>query len=137
MKPTVLRVLIVEDTPDRQQVLRSLARDHAWVLVHTADRAICLLDAYDFDLILLDFDLAGTKRGDSVAESLARSRNAGSKVIVHSMNAPGAHQIAAFLPDAERVPISRMTASNNVFRRIRQELAKGVDIDWATVFGKD
>ena len=53
-----LRILIVEDTPERQEVLTSLCKEHAWIMVHTAPRALKLLEAYDFDLIFLDYDLA-------------------------------------------------------------------------------
>lgn len=37
-QPVVLRILIVEDTPERQGWLTGLYREHAWVLVHTAGR---------------------------------------------------------------------------------------------------
>ena len=51
----MLRVLIVEDRAERQEVLRQLFRDHAWVLVHTAARAVRLVQAYRFDLVALDY----------------------------------------------------------------------------------
>ena len=54
-----MRILILEDTPERQEILKQLYRDHAWVLVHTAQRAIRLLEAFEFDLVSLDYDLAG------------------------------------------------------------------------------
>ena len=127
----VMRVLIVEDTPERQKVLTSLYREHAWVLVHTAARARCLLDAYEFDLVSLDYDLAGPERGDAVAAHLARSRNAEATVIVHSQNAPGAKRIAAHLPRATYMPISRMTRSNSAFLRLRTALRRGPAFDFA------
>ena len=34
----LLRILIVEDTPTRQEVLTRLCTDHAWILAHTARR---------------------------------------------------------------------------------------------------
>jgi hypothetical protein len=64
-QPTLLRILIVEDTPERQEWLTGLYRDHAWVLVHTAVRAVRLVNAYDFDLISLDYNLAGPANGDT------------------------------------------------------------------------
>jgi DNA-binding response OmpR family regulator len=69
----VLRVLIVEDTVERQGWLQSLYREHAWVLVHTAARAVRLLHAYDFDLISLDFNLAGPDNGEAVARASTAS----------------------------------------------------------------
>ena len=127
-------MLIVEDTPQRQEILSNLFRDHAWILVHTVQRALRLLEHYDFDLILLDYDLAGEGKGDRVARGIVNSRNAEAKVIIHSMNAIGAQKTMNILPDAEFVPISKMTKSNAVFKRLRQEFAKGVDIDWSYVF---
>ena len=137
MVKKILRILIVEDTPERQEILRSLFKDHAWVLVNTAKRAIRLLSVYDFDLIFLDFDLAGDKKGDEVASFISCSRNSKTKVIVHSMNPQGAAKISEFLPNAIHVPLSRMTKTNRVFKRLRQELSEGVDINWAFVFGGD
>ena len=49
MKP--LRVLIVEDTEKCQKILTSLYRSHGLILVATGQRAIKLLDFYDFDLM--------------------------------------------------------------------------------------
>jgi len=137
MEPKALRILIVEDTVERQEILKNLYREHAWILVHTADRAIRLLGVYNFDLISLDFDLAGDKKGDVVASFISCSRNSETKVIVHSMNPQGAAKISEFLPSAIHVPLSRMTKTNRIFKRLRQELSKGVDINWAFVFGRD
>ena len=94
-----------------------------------------LLQAYEFDLISLDFDLAGPKRGDEVASFIAHSRNARAKVLVHSMNPVGAKGITKLLPHAEHVPLSKMIKNNRTFKRLRQELSRGPDIDWAFVFG--
>jgi len=130
-----LRILIIEDSPDRQKILQQLFKDHAWILVHTAERAVRLLSVYDFDLIALDFDLATEKTGEDVAQFIAQSRNKNAKVIIHSMNHPGAVKITEILPDADIVPISKITRDNATFKRLREELTKGVDINWKTVFG--
>jgi CheY-like chemotaxis protein len=132
-----LRVLIIEDTLERQEALQRLVKDHAWVLVHTASRAIRLLGSYEFDLIFLDFDLAGEERGDRVAAAISGSGNAKAKVIVHSMNDPGAKKIAGVLANVELVPFSKITKSNAVFRKLQQELQRGVDIDWSFVFRRE
>lgn len=131
-----LRILIIEDTPDRQKILQNLFKDHAWVMVHTAERAIRLVEAYDFDLIALDFDLATEKTGEDVARALAKSKNKNAKVIIHSMNHPGALKITHFLPKADIIPISKITRNNETFKRLRLELSKGVDIDWSLVFSE-
>ncbi|MEW6533582.1 MAG: response regulator [Thermodesulfobacteriota bacterium] len=134
-KKKLLRVLIVENSPGRQEVLRNLYRDHAWILVNTAARANRLLDAYDFDLVSLDFDLDGGARGDQVALHLRDSRNAAVTVIVHSDNHPGANKIKAILPSAACVPFSKITKSNSIFKKVRRELAEnGVDVNWESIF---
>jgi CheY-like chemotaxis protein len=129
-----LRILIVEDTPARQEALTWLCKDHAWVLVHTARRAITLAQAFEFDLIFLDYDLAGPDKGDTVAAMIAQSPNREAKVIVHAMNAAGAQKIQALLPQADLVPLSRMTKDNATFKRLRAQLARGADIDWRSIF---
>lgn len=130
----ILRVLIVEDTRERQEVLKNLVKDHAWIMANTAARGIRLIQSYCFDLIFLDYDLAGESRGDLVAEAIKESDNIKTRVIVHSMNAPGASRISRLLPQANVVPLSKITKSNVVFKRLKQELQNGRDIDWAFVF---
>jgi CheY-like chemotaxis protein len=126
----VLRVLIVEDTPERQEWLQSLYREHAWILVHTAARAVRLVQAYEFDLISLDFNLAGPEDGDAVAAAIAASRNARTPVVVHSLNPRGAARLAELLPHAVCVPVSQLVKSNATVKRVRQALRQGVPQDW-------
>jgi CheY-like chemotaxis protein len=131
-----LKILIIEDTPERQQILTNLYKDHAWILVHTAVRAKRLLDVFDFDLISMDYNLAGEADGDEVAAFIKNSRNADASVIVHSMNPSGAKRIEEILPNAMSIPLSKITRNNKTFKRLRQELQKGVDIDWKYVFSR-
>jgi hypothetical protein len=137
MEGNVLRILIVEDTPQRQEILRNLYKVHAWVMVHTVDRAKGLIEAYDFGLISLDYGLGGEKRGDEIASYISQFRNAGSKVIVHSMNAQGAKRILEILPRSEHVPLSKMTKDNSTFKRIQEKLSRGAEINWHYVFGAE
>lgn len=126
-----LRVLIVEDTPDRQKILTQLYRDQAWVLVESSHRAIALLNAYDFDLISLDYNIKGDAEGDTVARTLQNSRNRNSRVIIHSMNPKGAERIAAILPQAIQMPVHQMVRSNAYFQRLRVAInEQGVEFDW-------
>ncbi|MBN1999543.1 hypothetical protein JW935_18460 [candidate division KSB1 bacterium] len=132
----ILRILIVDYTPERRKILKNLYRDHAWVLVHTATRAIRLLDSYRFDLISLDYNIAGIKTGEEIADFKSRSENARAKVIIHSMNPRGREKIAALLQNADIVPISKMVKNNKVFKKIRSQLLHGPDLDWSAVFDK-
>lgn len=128
---TPLRVLLVEDLPERQAVLTSLYRAHAWVAVTTGARAITLLTVFDFDIISLDYNLAGEATGADVADVIAGSRHRATRVVVHSQNPIGAAQINARLPAAILYPVSRMVRSNDVARRIRDALAaQGAEFRW-------
>src|SRR5947209_7823252 len=93
-----LRVLIVEDTEDRQAALTQLFRSQAWILVDTGARAVTLLNAYKFDIISLDYNLRGPLSGADVARAIAESGNDAAGVVIHSMNPRGAEDISAVLP---------------------------------------
>lgn len=84
----------------RQQILTSLYKAHAWILVNTGQRAITLLNAYDFDIISIDYNLRGELNGAEVAQALKCSRNKNTRSIVHSLNPKGVKSILAILPDA-------------------------------------
>lgn len=118
-----LRVLIVEDTPERQKVLVSLYRRHAWILVHTGRRAIAMLDAYEFDIVSLDYNLGDELTGEQVAQFLAGSPGKAARVIVHSMNPDGAQRIKAVLPEAILYPVHRMIRSNKTFKKLQESIA--------------
>ena len=126
-----LKVLIIEDTEERQQVLTSLYRSHAWMLVNTGRRAIMLLNAYDFDIISLDYNLRGELTGADVAKKIKSSRNTATKIIVHSLNPKGVKKILNILPDAVIYPVSKMVRSNKHFKHLRAKIDElGVDYDW-------
>jgi CheY-like chemotaxis protein len=126
-----LRVLIVEDTAERQEILTALFRDHAWVLAPTGARAIRLLQAFDFDLISLDYNLRGELSGVDVAQGILNSRNRNTRVVVHSLNPQGRARIAELLPQAIIYPVSRMVRSNRHFKRLRARLNElGAAFDW-------
>lgn len=109
-----LKVLIIEDTEERQQVLTSLYRSHAWMLVNTGRRAIMLLNAYDFDIISLDYNLRGELTGADVAKKIKSSRNTATKIIVHSLNPKGVKKILNILPDAVIYPVSKWFAQISI-----------------------
>jgi CheY-like chemotaxis protein len=124
-------VVIIEDTKERQEVLTSLYRSHAWILVNTGHRAITLLNAYDFDIISLDYNLDGELTGADVARAIACSRNGNARIVIHSMNAEGTEQIAKILPHAVLFPVSKMVRSNQAFRLLRNKIDElGAAFDW-------
>jgi CheY-like chemotaxis protein len=134
MEKLPLRVLIVENTPERQEILQSLYQDHGWVIAPTAARAIRLLETYYFDLVSLDFNLTGVEQGEDLASFISRFLNGKTKVIVHSSKRKETDPISAQIPQADIVPLSRITRSHAVLERFRQELSRGNNIDWIFVF---
>jgi DNA-binding NarL/FixJ family response regulator len=103
-------------------------------LAHTGRRAITLLNAYDFDVISLDYNLRGELSGADVAEAIADSRNKEARIVVHSMNHRGAERIAQILPQAALFPVSRMARSNQAFKRLRSKLDElGAGFDWRSL----
>lgn len=126
-----LRVLIIEDTEERQKILTALYRNHAWILVNTTHHAIKLLSAYDFDMISLDYNLRGEMDGAEVARALKSSRNKEAKVVIHSLNPKGVQRILQILPMATPYPVSKMVRSNKVFKRLRANIDQfGVAYDF-------
>lgn len=130
MEIQVMKILIIEDTPERFQILKSLYRDHAWIHVNTAERAIKLVRHYHFDLISLDYDLAGQKKGSEVAVAIVEGINQDTRIVVHSMNATGRDIISNIISEAIIFPVLSMTKSNERFKQLREELKKGLDFDW-------
>lgn len=127
-----LRVLIIEDVPDRQKVLTSLYRSHAWILVNTGHRAITLLSAYEFDLISLDYNLRGELTGADVAKAITSSRNKNARIVVHSQNPRGVEHILQFLPTAIPYPVSKMIRSNRKFKHLRTMInEQGTAYGWS------
>lgn len=126
-----LRVLLIEDTPERQQILTSLYKAHAWILVNTGPRAITLLKAYDFDIISIDYNLRGELDGLEVAQALKCSRNKNARIIVHSLNPKGVKSILEILPDAIPYPVSKMVRSNKTFKYLRGQIDElGAAYNW-------
>ena len=127
----LLRVLVIEDNPERQEILTRLYRNHAWVLAHTGRRAVTLLQAYRFDLVSLDYHLAGDLTGADVAQALLATRNSAARLVIHSMNPAGAAEIARLLPGAVVFPISKMIKSNRTFNTLCRGIdTLGVDFGW-------
>ena len=126
-----LNILLIEDTEERQQILTSLYRSHAWVMVNTGKRAITLLNAYDFDIVSIDYNLRGELNGADVAQSLQYSRNKNARIIIHSLNPKGVKSILEILPHAIPFPVSKITRSNKVFKYLRSKIDDlGASYDW-------
>ena len=88
-------------------------------------------NAYDFDVISLDYNLGGQLNGADVAKIIQSSRNKNVRVIIHSMNPRGAKFISSILPDAIVYPVLKMVRSNKKFKDLRSKIDKpGRAYDW-------
>ncbi len=94
-------VLIVEDCPERDTVLRRRFVGYNVTIVRSYDEVVARLREARFDVISLDYDLGGAN-GNDVAMRLAELPVPArpSHVIIHSMNPVGAQRIAATLRTA-------------------------------------
>lgn len=115
----------------RQQILTSLYKAHAWILVNTGQRAITLLNAYDFDIVSIDYDLRGELNGAEVAQALKCSRNKNARITVHSLDTKGVKSIQAILPCAIPYPVSKIVRSNKTFKYLKSKIVRlGADYNW-------
>ena len=127
-----MKILIVEDTPDRQELLRRLLAGHDIVVVDSAEAAVGKLRGTAFDLVFLDYDLAGEGTGGDVASFLT-TVDAAPEVVVHSMNPEGVAAIRAVLPDAHPVPIDRLHPRTALYSRLRAGFAAHQPIGWSDI----
>lgn len=112
-------------------LLTSLYKAHAWILVNIGQRAITLLNAYDFDIISIDYNLHGELNGAEVAQALKCSRNKNARIIVHSLNPKGVKSILAILPGAIPDPVSKMVRANKTFKYLRGKIDElGAAYNW-------
>ena len=103
-----LRVLIVEDSFERQNRLLNLFAELECEVAESGRVAIerVLVEAYD--LVCLDYDLADRLTGAEVAVALKKGPSASALVMVHSMNLQGAATVRAILPGAHAIPFANL-----------------------------
>lgn len=106
------KVLILEDNKDRINTFKAKLSDHDLYFfddVQEAVQAYALMGPYD--LILLDHDLDDKIFVDSSEPNTGyqfalflSSQDTSAQIIIHSMNARGAQNMKAVLPQAEVIP---------------------------------
>jgi DNA-binding response OmpR family regulator len=105
-----LRILVIEDDADRCSFFGTELGMHRVAFAETLDAAISWLNLEVFDLILLDNDLS-FKGGEGVkiARMMSTTKNAQTRVIVHSMNIGASTVIGEILPKCKLVPFSELS----------------------------
>ena len=106
----ILKILVVEDDPNRIERFKKELRVHKVRFATSSDQAIEILENENFDLICLDHDLGGgayepsdENSGYGVAKHMEANKIPG-EVIIHSLNPVGAANINSALPHAVRIP---------------------------------
>ena len=111
-----MRILILEDDPERQIRFRRKMIGHYVVITEFAAEAIRLLQEENWNLLCLDHDLGGKVFVDSSTESNTgyavakwleehpdRQPN---QILLHSLNPSGRKNMADCLPDAQEAPFA-------------------------------
>lgn len=105
-----MRILFIDDSPERTQIFRANALEHDIVYAATFQEAKQALSGVPFDLIYLDHDLAEvhyqqdsrTGTGTELAEIIAAHSRKHQKtvVILHSLNHAGRQRMQSILSAA-------------------------------------
>lgn len=100
-KKSSMKILVVEDSEDRNQHFRQWLQGHDFSIVLNAEDGIRQVHAKKYDVIFLDHDLGDRSgvpsddpnTGYAVAKEIPNSINRDAQVIVHSMNPVGSQNI--------------------------------------------
>jgi len=104
-----MRLLMLEDDPERVKHFYEMFEDQCLVIVNSADDAISFVTTSKFDAIFLDHDLGGKTYVDSdnkntgyqVAKVIPQSINSTTPIIIHSWNGVGAKRMQNALKDQD------------------------------------
>jgi CheY-like chemotaxis protein len=109
-----MKILILEDNPERHKIFKKFYVEHELCIVETSTEAIEILQTHIFDAIFLDHDLGGQQMVESgpntgyeVAKWLEENpEHSCSNIIIHSLNPVGRDKMKAAIPYARIVPFS-------------------------------
>ena len=102
-----MRILFVDDCPERTKQFRERAAEHELVCVEDCKKAVAALDGEPFDMIFLDHDLAdehywrdmrkgtGTEIAQRIAAKARKHQHA--TIILHSLNHAGRQRMRSIL----------------------------------------
>lgn len=106
------RILILEDSPERQKQFKILEHKHVVVITESTKECIHLLTTCKWDILFLDHDLggqvhvpSGEETGYEVAKFLSENQRLIPKlVILHSLNAGGRKLMKGLLQNSIEFP---------------------------------
>jgi len=117
-----MKVLIVEDSADRQNVLKNLYKFHQIEIAETSNDALCMLKMNSFDILHLDYDLDCESTSEIVAHEL-KKRSLNCIIIIHSENPDGVTKLQELLPKSFTIPISHFAGKNPFSSKLKSILA--------------
>lgn len=107
-----LRILILEDDPNRVKKFTQALIDHEVSVTDSSKVCIELLKTKKFDVLMLDHDLGGevyVKSGENTGYEVAcfleeNPDKQPTQIFIHSLNGVGAQKMNAAIPKARHVP---------------------------------
>ena len=103
-----MKILIVEDSEERIEKIKSWFKGDDVRVSPTARNAIGEIYDQNFGIIFLDYDFGENRpTGRLVAQYLAENHYP-FRVIIHSMNPVGAREMKHTLPHAEIIPYNKL-----------------------------
>jgi DNA-binding response OmpR family regulator len=121
-----MNIFILEDSKDRLDLLnRILINSFGNIMVCSASNpraAIEWIGQFDFDLIMLDFDLGKDSNGQitsiPVAQVIPDSINKDTPVIIHSADPVGAEQLKGIIGDTAQI-VSIVNGIDNLMEYLK------------------
>lgn len=123
-----MRVLIVEDMPERVRFLSDLYGLQETIVCDNVGDAIMTLETRNSDLLLLDYDLRGEEKGSEIARYVAET-NKDLLVVVHSDNKSGTKAILGNLATAVILPITTQVNNSAVSARLKVFLNRPLSVN--------
>lgn len=128
-----LKVLVVEDDRERQNVLRDLYRMQQVETSTSAEGALEKLASNVYHIIHLDYDLAEDSKGVEVARYVA-GVDTRPTVITHSENKRGVEEIRDILGSATVLPMSYLAGKTTVSSKVKSLLSRPLsELDMETL----
>ena len=128
MKLSNARILVVEDAPDIQALLRHLLRDYELTIVANVEEALYAATEGDFDLLLLDINLGEDRTGvDLLGDLRALPQYATTPALActaYALHADREHFLAQGFDAYVAKPFSRTDLLDTIDMALKGEVAQ-------------
>ena len=118
----MFNILLVEDSPDRQDVLKNLYKFHQTEIAQNCNDTLYMLKVKTYDIVHLDYDLDAESTSEMVAHYL-KKQSLKCIVIIHSENPDGVEKLQKILPRSFVIPFSHFASKNPFSNQMKSLLA--------------